>query len=391
MNCAKCGRFFQDDALFCPYCGKKTANLPRKSKTKQRGNGQGTAYLAPNKKSWVAQVTVFHPRREGRKKGGFPSKAAALAYCPILRAEILNDAPKIKPKTLKQIYDEWEPWYTPRVKSMAGYKAAYGHFNALHDRLIDSITAGELQACMDACKAGKRTHQMMKVTAGLLWGYAFDRKYVERKITDNLYTGKGGSVKRESLTGKEVEAIRQAIGKHRYAEYIYCHCYLGFRPGEMLELRKNQLHHTTEDGKDIWYLVEGKKTEAGRDRIVPIPDRILPYIVARSYVPGTDLLFPQYVFTRKSEKKPIQQLVLFKEMKDAYFREDVFKPMMAALGIAEGKVPYSARHTYSDLLKKADGEDIDKAALMGHSKYTFTQTNYQSTNLDELNDIAKGL
>ena len=30
------------------------------------------------------------------------------------------------------------------------------------------------------------------------------------------------------------------------------------------------------------------------------------------------------------------------------------------------------------------GDDIDKAALMGHSSYTFTQTNYQSTNEDEL-------
>ena len=78
-------------------------------------------------------------------------------------------------------------------------------------------------------------------------------------------------------------------------------------------------------------------------------------------------------------------------MTDAYFRENVFKPMTAALGIADGKVPYSARHTFTDLLKNAAGNDRDKAALAGHSKYTFTQTHYQSTNLDELNDIAKSL
>ena len=54
------------------------------------------------------------------------------------------------------------------------------------------------------------------------------------------------------------------------------------------------------------------------------------------------------------------------------------------LCIAEGKVPYGARHTFSNKLKNAEGDDVDKAALMGHSKYTFTQTNYQSTNEDEL-------
>ena len=71
-------------------------------------------------------------------------------------------------------------------------------------------------------------------------------------------------------------------------------------------------------------------------------------------------------------------------MSDNYFRENAFKPIMASLGIAEGKVPYGARHTFSNKLKDAEGNDIDKARLIGHSDYTFTQTKYQSTDLDEL-------
>lgn len=382
MNCPKCSRDIPDDAALCCYCGKRLA-LPEARRNKQRGNGQGTAFKSPNGKTWTALVTVYNPRRKTKKKDGFPSKTAALAYCPIMRAELLNNTPKIEPKTLKQIYDEWEPWYESRVKSMSGYKAAFAYFKSLHERLIETISAGDLQKCMDDCDQGKRTHQMMKVLANQLWGYAFDRKLVERKLTEGLYTGKGASVKREPLTEDEVEAFRKVIGKQRYAEYIYCLCYLGFRPGELLELRKDQLHYE----KKIWYLVEGKKTAAGRDRIVPIPDRILPYILDRAYIPGTDLLFPMYVFSR-GKKQAFQG---FKQMTDNYLREIVFKPMAAILGVAEGKVPYCARHTYANLLKKAKGADIDKAALIGHSDYTFTQTRYQSTNLTDLNRIAKKL
>ena len=325
MNCLKCGKLIQDDAIYCPYCGKKAAESTRKPK--QRGNGQGYAYKTPNGK-WTGVATVYKNERRTMKKGGFPSKAAALSYCSIMRSMLMEEEPKLEPKTLKQIYDEWEPWYEPRVKSMAGYKAAFAHFSALHERLIDTISAGELQSCMDDFKQGKRTHQMMKVTAGLIWGYAFDRKYVERKITENLYTGKGTSIKRKPIDSDEVEEIRKAIGKYRYAEYIYCLCYLGYRPGEMLELRKDQLHH--DEKKDIWYLIEGKKTEAGEDRIVTIPDRILPFILNRCYVPGTDLLFPQYEFTRPSKKRPVQLLIRFKKMSDAFLRESTFKPMMAS-------------------------------------------------------------
>ena len=386
MNCVKCGRSFQDDAVFCPNCGKKQGNFPRNRKVKSRGNGMGTAYLAPNGKSWIAHSVVYNPKKQQRKKSGFPSKTAALSYCAIQRAEMLSAEPALEPKTLKQIYDEWEPWYEPRVKSMSGYKAAFAHFAPLHERLIDTISAGDLQSCMDDCKKGKRTHQMMKVTAGLLWGYAFDRKYVERKITENLYTGKGRSKKREALTEDEVKSIRKAIGTHRYAEYIYCLCYLGFRPGEMLELKKDQLHHDEE--KDIWYLVEGKKTEAGRDRIVTISPKILDIILDRSYVPGTDILFPMYEFAKSTDESK-RVFKRFKPMTDAYLRESVFKPMMASLGLSEGKVPYSARHTFTNKLKNAAGNDIDKAALAGHSDYTFTQTKYQSTDLTELDKITK--
>ena len=78
-------------------------------------------------------------------------------------------------------------------------------------------------------------------------------------------------------------------------------------------------------------------------------------------------------------------------MTDNYFRESVFKPICAVLGVAEGKVPYAARHTFSNKLKTAAGDDIDKARLMGHSDYTFTQTHYQSTDLDDLKAVVDSI
>jgi len=384
MICTRCKKETVQGASFCPWCGKKQA-AGKRARTKSRGNGTGCAYYDSVHRYWVAQVVDGYREPEDKEKqlipikktkAGFKRREDALAYCAELKAK-QQDAPELS-MTLRQIYDEWEPKYSKRIdpSTAAGYRAAFNWYAPLHDRRIRAITADDLQACMDACDKGKRTHQNMKVVAGLLWKYAKDKHIVAQIESENLFTGRGKSKKRDALTDIEVEKIRQAIGSERYAEYIYALCYLGYRPGEMLELRKDQVL----DHEGRLFLVEGKKTEAGIGRTVPVHAKIEEIIRSRLYVPGTDLIFPQYTFSR-DQKRLFRG---FSQMSDNYFREMVFRPILGRLGLDTSKVPYGARHTFSNKLKNATGDDRDKAALIGHSDYTFTQTHYQSTDLDEL-------
>ena len=367
-------------------------------KTKSRGNGQGSVYKRG--KTWEAQVIVGwldpkDPRGRRvpvkRRKGGFKRKDLAVQYLETLR----NEMKKRRRVTLQQLYNMWYDSYCSRVNSstMGNYESAYKHFGKLHGLFLEDITPEELQRCMDACPAGHRTHQNMKCVAGLLWAYACDQDLVDRDITRNLFIGRGSSVQRDPITDEEVAAIRDAISTYRYADYIYCLCYLGFRPGEMLELRKDMIHCTTFPGKDgapdrtVYYFVNGKKTAAGKDRIVIIPNQILDIVLSRLMIPGTDLMFPMYVFSKTNP--PVFRH--FKPMSHNYLNNFVFKPLMAHLGFPPGKVPYCARHTYADKLKDADGSDKDKAALIGHTKYFFTQDKYQSTHIADLTALVDSI
>lgn len=365
-------------------------------KPKSRGNHQGTAYKRGS--TWEAQVVVGWVKNKKnptgplvpvkRRKGGFSRKQDAINYC----ATLYREAIARKRMTLEQVYEAWSDLYEPRVGSstMVNYLSAYNHFRPLHGIHIDEITPEDLQRCMDDCSAGHRTHQNMKCIAGLLWSYAVDQNIVDRDITRNLFIGRGSSVQRDPITGAEVSAVRNAIGSVRYAEYIYCLCYLGFRPGEFLELKKDMLHCAVLPAEDeipertVYYFVNGKKTPAGKDRMVIVPDNILEIVLSRLFVPGTDLMFPMYVFSRK-EGAPFRH---FKPMNHEYFNKHVFKPLMLQLGFSGTKVPYCARHTYADMLKNAAGSDKDKAALIGHSTYLFTQQRYQSTAIADLKALV---
>ena len=395
MICVKCSAEIPDGSIYCNLCGKKQTVAEKKRSVKVRGNGMGTAYKRGN--SWTACVTIGwilpdDPRKQKvpvrKTKGGFKTKKDAIAYCP----NLMTTGNEGKRMTMQEVWNAWSAMYTPRIvkSTMDCYKYAYQHFKLLHGTYMDLISSDDLQSCMDACKAGKRTHQNMKCIAGLLWGYAYDQNVVSKDITSNLFIGNGISVQRDPIVESEVKAIRDSIGTYRYAEYVYCLCYLGFRPGEMLELKKDMLHLTiltddeTKEQTPVWYFVNGKKTTAGKNRIVIVPNRILEYVLVRMFVPGTDLVFPMYHFNRKK----LPELVEFKQMSHDYFNKHVFKPLMQKLGFSSTLVPYCARHTYADLLKQAAGSDKDKASLIGHSKYLTTVDKYQSTYIEDLKSIV---
>ena len=355
----------------------------------KRGNKQGSVYYRKDRKCWEIQITVsWQEPKEGKyiipkkkRYSGYKSKKDAQKALN----KLLNGEDPVEDKsTLDEVFQKWKPWYAPRVKpkTLEGYELAYNHFSSIKYRRIATITAPELQECMDKCPAGKRTHELMKVVAGLIWAYAFDLNIVKRNVTENLYIGKHKTTKRQPLSSKDIEAIKGLIGKERYAEYIYCLCYLGYRPGEFLEIKKEQVKCETIDDEEVYYIVEGIKTEAGENRIVVVPKQILSIVKSRLEVENTDLLFPMYCYRIHTD-----QFIGFKKMSTKYFNESVFKPIASKLGIV-GKVPYSARHSYADKLKKAEGDDKDKAALIGHANLDFTRRQYMSSELEDLKAVV---
>ena len=205
----------------------------------------------------------------------------------------------------------------------------------------------------------------MRTLLSLLYKYAMHNDIVDRNRASTLYTGDQEKRTRPSFTREELEKIRSAVGVLPYADYVYAMCYLGYRPGEMLALKKSAY----DEAHDC--LIGGSKTEAGRDRIVTISPKIKPIILDRLSVPG------EYLFPRLSDGKKLTH---------NYFRTKCFAPLMESLGIRD-RLPYSCRHTFANLLKDVHGSDTDKSALMGHADTSMTKE-YQSADYESLRALT---
>ena len=380
MECRKCKKEIPEGSVFCNHCGAKQVAKQRK---KRRANGEGSVFKRGE--TWTARVILgywvdddgkLHPHL--RTKGGFKNKREALDYIPELKAGASKSPDKCI--SFQHLYERFIETHEQKVSdsTIACYKAAFGHYKQVWGLRFADLGIDDLQECLDSCPAGRRTKENMKALGTLLYKYALSRNIVKTNYAQFLYVGNEKKGTRPAFTTEQVETIRKAVGRVPGADIIYCMIYTGYRPSELLSLTRDSYH---KDG-DIEYLVGGIKTEAGRDRNMTISPKIRQLILER--VMRAD----PYLFPRDNGK----------QMDERYFREEIFYPALASIGIQRipdkdnpaTYVPYSCRHTFANLMKSVEGSDTDKAALMGHSDASMTKY-YQSADLDSICRITNSI
>lgn len=374
MNCIKCGKEIPADAPFCCWCGKKQQQSQRKAS--KRGNGTGSVYKSGDK--WTAEVTRGY-RIDGNKKTrvmvrkrGFSTKKEALEYIPTL----FGKKEREKDITFRTLYDQWLPTHRAGKDTINCYKAAFKYFAPVEFSRVRDIDIDDLQECIDDCPHGKRTRQNMKAVCGLMYKYGIPRGLAELNMAEYLIVTAPDSIAREGFTAEQLKKIQESIGSIPYADYIFSMCYLGFRPSELLMLDVLDYDRAAKT------LTGGAKTEAGKNRIVTISPKIQPII---DRLAGGKTSGP--LFCDKQGK----------QFKYERFRDAVFYPTLAAIGIdnpIENKrhkySPHSCRHTFTTLMKRVPGPDKDKQELIGHTSPEMLRY-YQDVNLDDLRKITDAI
>ena len=287
-------------------------------------------------------------------------------YCPNCGMHLEKEE-----KTFAEVYEEWEKRYREKISrsTLNCYRAAKKYYEPLFGRAFSRIDLTDLQRCVDECKRGKRTRENMKALSGLMYKYALPRHLSDMNYAMYLETGVNDKKSYSPFSAGQIETIRGAIGKIPYAEEIYVLIYTGFRPAELFELQKSAYRRI----EGISCLIGGIKTNAGRDRVVTVSPRIRD-IIDRKAQGDSPWLFPDGQGRKMNTK---------------VFREKCFYPALEEMGIQlrplpgtrPRYVPYSCRHTFSNLLKNVTGSDRDKADLMGHTDYQTTKRIYQSAEL----------
>jgi len=379
MRCRKCRAEIPEESKFCLACGAKQTTAQN---TKNRGNGYGSVFkrgrtwTAVRVLGYTSEVVdgVKKTHKTTRSKGGFKTKKEALEYLPNLG----NQKKKVVP-TWGEIYEAWKPTHRAGKSTMACYSAAEKHFAQIHGLQFDQVDIDDLQECLDDCPKGKRTKENMKALAGLLYKYAIPRHMASLNLGQYLVVGASDLSVKEALPNDAVEKIKKAAGTVPWADYVLCQCYLGFRPSELLALDTKNY-----DRKERAF-VGGAKTDAGKDRVVTVSPKIQSIIdrLVKDKIAG-----PVFCGTDGKAMTIEQYRAAFYGVLEAC---EIENPIEGPEGARRHRyTPHSCRHTFATMMKRVQGADKDKLALIGHTSQEMLR-HYQDVSLDDLRKVTDAL
>lgn len=331
-------------------------------------NGYGSVYKLSGKrrKPWVA---VQPAQRDGMRLkrepiGYYASRKEAL----IALSEWHISPPATKSDmTFSEIYDEWsETKFTVLSKSSKdGYSAAWKNLEPLYQRKIKDIRTGEFQAIIDKTQGSYSKLRKIQVLCSQLEEYAMQNDIINKNYAAFLVLPKNETKPKEAFTDLEVLKIAEAAENNvPYADMILILIYTGWRITEFLEL--TQFSYDPEEKT----LRGGLKTDAGKNRLVPLHPKIQPYVEKWVSKKGPT------IFCRDNGS----ELVPFTTN---YFRKFCYYPALEEIGVRK-LPPHATRHTFISMEHRAGADQLTVKRIVGHASGDVTDKIYTHVEIEEL-------
>lgn len=327
-----------------------------------KGYGSVCKLSGNRRQPYAARVTTGK-KADGKPQytylGYYPTREEALAALADYNRNPYD--PQIAQATLADI---WEIFKTRRFDKISEsgrtvYKAAYGHLKPLHSELIASIRTYQMQRLIDDIPRKWQTKSHVQTLLCQLCEIAVELDIVQKNYARFVTLGaKPKSDIHSTFTDEEIKKLFENVFAEEWADTVLIMIYSGLRPSEMLGIKVEDIHIA--EG----YIRAGIKTAAGKNRVIPINDKVLPFIKKR-YDSSASFLIEE-------NGRPLAYA--------AY--KSRFKALMKALGMDH--LPHDGRHTFASLMDTAGANPIAVKRIMGHASQDITDRVYTHKTIGEL-------
>ncbi len=289
-------------------------------------NGYGSVFKVEGRRNPWRAVTAGPGRRH---VGYFATRKEAV--------KALNNLVEKNPTTVKEVYDKWSSEKYGKIVNSRYYEKAFERLAPIWDRKLAELKLADLEKMLRQtdCSAGAKSN--IKLLLHQLYEWAMKHDIVQKNYSVYLDAPVPKAKKKTPFSKEEIQVLFDDFSET--AQMVLVSIYSGWRPGELVTF--------TIDG-DL--MKGGSKTEAGRDRIVPIHPKIKDFV---------------------------------REYRITYFTyRKHFNKLMEELGMSH--TPHECRHTFVTMAKEKEINDNIIKLLVGHQSGDVTEGIYTHRTIDSL-------
>lgn len=412
MKCPECDLQVSDKAISCPHCGYplKDPDQPKgrgKARPKHRrlpnGFGSITELKGRNLRNpfWarvcVGKSAYGKPILKSLKPKAYfrTYNDAYAALCEYNKNpyDLDNDI------TIYELYDKWTDVYLKNASDTYArtISSAWAYCSSVYDMRAKDLRARHIKGCMEYGyrieTRGKRkgekiypsatTKTKIKSLFNVMLDYALEYEIVDRNysrtfdVSDDIVKeateSKRGHI---PFTESELKILWDHVNSVKFTDWVIIQCYMGWRPQELATLRLDEVN------LDKWYMQAGMKTDAGKQRIVPIHSKIRG-LVKQNYDFALSI-GSEYLLNDKGQTHAGSWALTY----DKYSNR--FKKVMEQLQLNPDHRPHDPRNTFITNAKKVKMDEYAIKAMVGHSIQDITESTYTVRDLEWLRkDIEK--
>lgn len=239
--------------------------------------------------------------------------------------------------TFMELYEKWKEKEWNNLSTSSKYRTnnTLRYIEPLFDMKFRDIKTYHIQNVVDQCPCRFQTKQYIKIIFSKLEELAMQLEIIDHKCSSLVKVKTQETKERHIFTLDEREKLWENIDMP-YVDCILILIYSGWRISEFLNLKKTDID--LEEG----IMRGGVKTEAGKNRIVPIHPLVFELL----------------------KKKMEEKEDCFLNMSTTNFGYH-FKKVMENLGMDH--IVHETRHTFRSMLDSAGGNKICIDLIMGHS------------------------
>lgn len=386
IQCPECELPVSDKAVSCPHCGfpmqkgAKSSNYHKSRRRRRLPNGFGQISEIKDKslrKPFRAMITV------GKTPEGRPickplkPQSYFATYNEAYEALVKQSKTPYeaeKDMTVNELFVKWYAQHETGETNARAIRNAWKYCSYIYPMRIADLRPAHIKYCLDegtaeingiVQKANPHVQKKIKVVLNMMYDYAVEYDLVERNYPRSFsipskISKEASSVKKEHIayTDEEMNKLWANVETISGVDMLLIQCYSGWRPNELLNLKLRDI-----DLKNRT-MIGGMKTDAGRDRTVPIHSKILS-LVQRRYESSSST-GSEYLFVT-----PTRQA---KYTYTSYHR--MFTHMLNLLSLNTDHRPHDGRKQFVTMAKNCRVDEYAIKYIIGHTIQDITESTY---------------